>query len=92
MRDKLWQFAIAKHPEGEILSRWLLVIRALLYPVDSFYWRMNRTRGYQWESDIWIIEGVKYTGAALRAFANAQGETYKITRTGECVTLEKIDV
>ena len=52
---------------------------------------MGKTRGYQYESDTWSIEGVKYTGAALRSLAKAQGETYKITRTGDCVTLERVD-
>ena len=92
MRDSLWKLAVSRHPEGMILPRWLLAIRAVLYPLDSFYWLMSKSRGYQWESDTWIVEGVRYTGAALRALANAQGETYRITRTGECVTIERLDV
>lgn len=91
MRDKLWDIATAKHPAGKILPNWLLWIRALLFPLDSFYWYMSKTRGYQWESDTWNIEGVRYAGAALRMLAKAQGETYRITRVGECVTLERAD-
>ena len=91
MRDKLWKLATAKHPECMILPRWLLVIRAILYPMEFFYWQMGKTRGCQWESDTWNIYGVRYTGAALRALAEAQGETYRITRKGECVTLERLD-
>lgn len=91
MRDKLWKWATAKHPEGTILPRRLLVIRAILYPLDTLYWMMSESRGYQWQSDTWNIYGVRYTGAALRALADAQGETYRITRTGECVTLERVD-
>lgn len=91
MRDQLWKLATAKHPEGMILPRWLLIIRTILYPLDFFYWRMSETRGYQWQSDTWNINGVRYTGAALRALAEAQGETYRITRTGECVTIERVD-
>lgn len=52
---------------------------------------MGKTRGYQYESDTWDIEGIKYTGAALRALAESQGEIYKITRTGDCITLERVD-
>lgn len=91
MRDQLWKLATAKHPEGMILPRWLMVVRAILYPLDTFYWQMSKTRGYQWESDTWNIKGVRYTGEALRALAEAQGEVYRITRTGECVTLERVD-
>lgn len=91
MRNKLWELATAKHPKCEILPCWLLLIRAVLYPLDFFYWRMSKTRGYQLESDTWNINGVRYTGAALRALAESQGETYRITRTGDCVTLERVD-
>lgn len=91
MRNQLWKLATAKHPEGMILPRWLLVIHAILYPLDFVCWQMGKTSGYQWESDTWKIYGVRYTGAALRALAEAQGEAYRITRTGECVTLERLD-
>jgi len=91
MRDRIWNLLIAKQTEGALLPRWLLVIRAILYPLEFFYWRMSKTRGYQFESDTWIIDGVRYSGAAMRTLAEAQGETYRITRTGECVTLEYLE-
>lgn len=91
MRDKLWKLATAKHPEGRILPLWLLVIRASLYPLDFFYWKVSENRGYQWQSNTWNIHGVKYSDEALRALAEAQGETYRVSRTGECVTLERVD-
>jgi hypothetical protein len=92
MRNKLWKWATAKHQEGMILPRWLLVIRAILSPLDTFYWLYGSRNGYNPQYDEWRIHGVRYTGAALRALAEAQGETYRITRTGECVTLERLDV
>ena len=91
MRDRVWKFVTRKQPEGMLLPWWLLTVRAILYPLDFFYWKLSRTRGYQLETDIWHIEGVKYSGAALRALANAQGEIYKITRTGDVVTLERAE-
>jgi hypothetical protein len=51
---------------------------------------MSRTRGYQWRSDTWLIDGVTYTGAAMRTLAAADGETYRITRAGGAVTLERV--
>lgn len=91
MRNKLWKLAVGKHPEAEILTRWLIVVRALLYPMDTFYWKMSEGRGYQWRTRTWIIHGVHYHDDALRALAKAQGETYRITRTGKCVNLERLE-
>lgn len=91
MRDQLWKLATSKHPEGMIFPQWLIVIRAILYPLDSFYYKMSENRGYQWKSNTWNIHGVRYTDEALRTLAEAQGETYRITRTGDCVTLERLD-
>lgn len=51
---------------------------------------MSQTRGYQCESDTWRIEGVTYSAVAMRWLAKAQGETYRVTRTGETVTFERV--
>lgn len=91
MRNQLWKWATANHPEGMILTRWLMVVRAILYPLDTFYWHCCSRNGYNPQYDEWRIHGVRYTDAALRALAKAQGETYRVTRTGECVTLERVD-
>jgi len=89
MRDKVWNAVRSKVPEGMILPWWALTVRAVLYPLDFFYWCMSKQTGYQWQNDTWLIEGVTYSGAALRHLAAAQGETYRVTRTGETVTLER---
>jgi hypothetical protein len=90
MRDALWTLARKNIPEGQILPTWAVLIRALLYPLDFFYWRMSQTRGYQWQSDTWLIEGVTYSGQALRWLAQAKGETYRVTRKGGVLTLERL--
>ena len=90
MRDQIWDWLRAKHPEGMLLTRWLLIVRAILYPLDFFYWRMSLNRGYHLESDTWTIYGVRYSGNALRQLAKAQGETYRVSREGETVTLERV--
>jgi len=90
MRDMIWNAARSKVPEGMILPWWALAVRAVLYPLDFLFWRMSRTRGYQCENDTWLIEGVTYSAKALRWMARAQGEVYRVTRTGETVTLEKV--
>ena len=90
MRNKIWNVVRSKVPEGMILPWWALAVRAILYPLDFFYWRMGQTRGYQWQSDTWMIEGVTYSSTALRYLAQAQGETFRVARTGETVTLERV--
>ena len=90
MRDVIWNAVRSKVTEGMILPWWALAVRAVLYPLDFLFWRMSRTRGYQWQSDTWLIEGVTYSGTALRHLAAAQGETYRVYRTGETVTLERV--
>ena len=90
MRDMIWNAVRSQVPEGMILPWWALTVRAVLFPLDFFYWRMSQTRGYQWEKDAWLIEGVTFSGAALRNLAAAQGETYRVKRTGETVTLERV--
>ena len=90
MRDRFWNAVRSKVPEGMILPWWALIVRAVLYPVEFFYWRMSRTTGYQLENDTWRIHGVTYSAKALRWLAKAQGETYRISRTGETVTLERV--
>ena len=90
MKDRIWSAARSKVPEGMILPWWALAVRAVLHPLDFFYWRMSKTTGYQWQNDTWLIGGVTYSAEALRSLANAQGETYRVTRTGETVTMERV--
>lgn len=90
MRRAIWKWLLIRHPEGIVLPRWLLIARVVLYPLDFFYWRMSQTRGYQWQTDTWLIEGVAYSAQALRWMAKAQGEIYRIRRTGDTVTLERV--
>ena len=90
MRDKVWNVVRSNVPEGMILPWWALTVRAALYPLEFFYWRMSQRTSYQWQNDTWLINGVTYSGKALRLIAKAQGETYRVTRTGETVTLERV--
>ncbi len=90
MRHKLWEFVVSKHPQWLILPWWMLAIRAFLFPLDFFYWCMGRSTGYDARNNTWNIHGVRYSDPALRLLANANGETYKITRSGDCVILECI--
>lgn len=90
MREAIWNWARSGIPEGTILPWWARTVRAVLYPLDFLFWRMSKTHGYCWETDTWNIWGVTYSSNALHLLVKAQGETYRVTRTGETVTLERV--
>jgi hypothetical protein len=90
MRKIIWKTVRLNVPEGSILPWWALVIRVILYPIDFIYWRMSQTNGYQFINDTWLIDGVTYSGEALRMLAESQGETYRIARDGNVVILERV--
>ena len=92
MRNMIWNAVRSKVPEGTIIPWWALSVRAVLFPLDFFYWRMSKTTGYQCQNDTWLINGVTYSAEALRRMAKAHGETYRVTRTGETVTLERVEL
>ena len=75
-----------------VLPTWALCVRAVLFPLDFFYWRMSKTRGYQWENNTWIINGIRYSEGFFYMLAMAHGEAYRVTRTGETITLERLDI
>ena len=93
IRDKIWWLAKAKSrcSEGSQLPRWLLSLRALLYPLDFFYWKMREGRGYQPESDTWIINGVKYKDSTLRTLAAARGKLYLVNVIDGDVVIKRVD-
>lgn len=90
MRNTIWRFVRSRLPEGMILPWWALTIRAVLFPLEFFYWRMRKRTGYRWEDDTWLINGVRYSGEAMRWLAKAKGETYRIERTGDTVTMTRV--
>ena len=90
LRDMIWHAVRKNVPEGMILPAWALTVRAVLYPLDTLYWRISLVTGYQWQSDTWLINGVTYSGEALRMLSKAQGQTYRVTRVGMTVTFERV--
>ncbi len=90
MRNFIWEAARKHHPEGMMLPRRFRVLRAILYPLDTFYFLYGERNGYNPQYDAWRIHGARFSSATLRTLAQAQGETYRITRSGERVTLERI--
>lgn len=89
-RSKIWEFCRKHHPEGCILSKKLIFLRFLLYPISTFLWRMGTTRGYQWRTDTWIIEGVEFSSSCFKILDRAKGKCYKITKNDGVIMLEEI--
>ena len=91
MRCAIWNWLRSNHPEGSVLPFRLLIVRSLLYPLDFLRWRLGMNTGYQFESDTWTIYGVRYSAIALLMLAKAEGEVYRVTRTGDTVSLERVN-
>lgn len=91
MREKFFYWIVRRYyDEGCVMPPWAVVLRWALLPLDTLFWSMRQHRGYQFMEDIWLIEGVRYSAPALRMLANAQGELYRITRTGDVITLQRL--
>ena len=93
MRKKLFYWIVRPFvPEGYELPLWAVLLRWSLFPLDTTFWILGKSRGYQPLTDTWLIEGVRYSGAALHRLAAAQGEIYRIVRIGDSVTVNKVEV
>ena len=81
----------SKLNEGCVLPWWAITVRAVLFPLRTFYWAMSRREGYQFRTDTWLIEGVEYSGQALVLLADSRGSVYRIDRVDGVVTLTRIN-
>lgn len=89
-RRNFWRWVRRSVDEGALLPRWAIVVRWILFPMDSAYWHLASTRGYNPLRDTWLIDGMEFTGAAMHALVNSHGQVFRITRTGQTVTLERV--
>jgi hypothetical protein len=90
MRSSLWNFARRNYPKGKILSWPLLTLRLILFPLDFVRWRLELSSGYDFMSDTWIINGVRFSSNAFLTLANASGELYIISRNNDTVYIERV--
>jgi hypothetical protein len=91
MRAAIYDRLSANIPAGQIHPAWLMAVRAFLYPIEFLRWSLGSMVGYDWRCDLWRVGGVKFTGAALHALAEAKGERFMVTRQGDTVTLVRLD-
>jgi len=66
-----------------VLPWWLVAIRAMLFPIDTLYWRLSQSRGYQPYSDTWLIDGVRLSSNAIAQLPKHVGRCFLVTREGD---------
>ena len=90
-RPAIWQLARKGIPEGQILPVWLRRVRAVLFPLQAFYWRMSDRTGYRWEDDTWLIHGIRFASESLRHLSTQDGALLRVVSVdGERVTIERV--
>jgi len=87
VRNKLWFWCVRNHDMGCILPWYLVLARAVLYPVDSFQWFVCTNSRYDIRTDTYIIGGVRFSYKALMALAHSDGEIFRVHRAGEWLTV-----
>lgn len=90
VRHELWGWIRASRPACEIIPWWLLLIRFLLFPIDTLYWRLSSSRGYQPDTDTWLIDGVRWSSYAIARLPQDVGRVFLVTRNGDDLTFVRI--
>lgn len=91
MRDFIWnKISSSFFKEGEIIPRWGMIIKSILFPLKALSFHAIKNFGYQWDRDTWIIHGIHYSDQSFKLLSKANGEIYKITRKGNQLWLEEI--
>lgn len=86
----IWRVVTSRLKEEEFLPRWARWVRYVLFPLDSFFWWMSGNTGYSVETDTWLIYGVRWSDRALCHLAVADGGLFRVKRTGDVVTIERV--
>lgn len=89
IRKKIWKFARRNHPEACVLTRQLICVRFVLYPIESLYWRLSDRIGYNPYNNIWTIHGEQYTSEFFDSL-HVDG-IYKLEISSGARVLTKID-
>ena len=90
-RTAIWRWARQGIPEGQILPVWLRRVRAVLFPLQAFYWRMSGHTGYRFEDDTWLIHGIRFSSESLLQLSTQNGTLLRVVnRDGELVTIERV--
>lgn len=91
-RHKLWRNIMEDlgPPEGCIVPMWLRLVYAMLFPLHGLKVLLNDALGFDYLRMVWTIHGVDYSDRLFANFAAAEGETFKVTRINNVVTVERV--
>ncbi len=97
IRRKVFRFIarkLFKVPEGEVLPWYVLVIKFILFPLHSYCAMQNGIK-YDIGTDIYIIEGIKYSRDLFMDWADGgmpTGQLFRIVRTSNGVfAIERVN-
>ena len=84
MRERLFRWLASSHPEGQVLTRPLMLTRVALFPIKWLVWR---SEPYDFQTDVWTIHGQKFSGEMLYMLAKSAGARVEIRQQNGCTTL-----
>jgi hypothetical protein len=94
MRNSIWLFFTQSLAEGQLLPKWAIAIRFIMYPLDTFYWHLSAKKGhdgYRWQDDTWLIHGIRYSSRSLFQLSKQDGALLRVVaRDGETVRIERL--
>ena len=76
-----------------MLPQWLIIIRAILFPIGFFYYYFNKHNGYDVCTDIWNINKMKFSNeffVDLYTMASDVPHIFELTKENNIVRLKKI--
>lgn len=90
---RFWEWItrdVAKLTPGTLLPRWAIALHIVLFPWESFKWKINGGCGYQPETGTWLIHGREYSRGFFLALE--QGRTFTVTKSEHgLIELTEID-
>lgn len=74
------------------MPAWAVALRFVLMPLDSLACYFSSKRGYQVETDTWLIGGVKYTGRFFYDIANSPDVAFRFEKQGDALMVTRIEL
>ncbi len=91
LRNRLWRYLRRNHPEGCHLTRPLLAARAVLFPIDFIRWKLSAIDGFDWHTDSWVLDGVRFSHGSILMLTRSVGQTFTATRQGDIIVFHIIE-
>jgi hypothetical protein len=92
VRHVIWRFTTRKWQPGQKIPIWARGIFAILYPSMALRsWLCYSNYGYDFEHDIWVIHGKKYSLDVFRWLSVAEGQVFRVSTKNDVIVLEKLE-